>query len=434
MQTALSFERSRALQEKAHRLIPGGCHTYSKGDDQFPQLSPGFLVRGEGCRVWDADGNEFVDWGMGLRSVILGYGHPAVTAAVLEQVRLGTNFTRPAPLEVDLAECLPGLIPSAGMVKFAKNGSDVTSAAIRLARAFTGRERVALCQDNPFFAFYDWFIGTTPPRAGVPEAVQALSLTFRYNDLDSLRALFDTHAGEIAAVILEPVSTVPPEPGFLEGVQRLTREAGALLVFDEMISGFRWHLQGAQTLFGVTPDLSTFGKAIGNGYSVAVLAGRADVMALGGLNHAREKVFLLSSTHGAETVGLAAGLATIRTMQTHPVVDHLWRIGRDLQDGINSLARARGLADHVHCDGYPCSPYVVCEDGPAYRTLLLQETIRHGVLMPYLAVSWAHRADDVARTLDAVDQALAVYARALDEGIEHHLVGPAVKPVFRKYN
>ena len=437
--TKFSFEKSRALSHRAHELIPAGAHTYSKADDQFPLNAPGFIERGEGCTVWDVDGNQFLDWGMGLRSVILGHGYPAVNEAVFAQIAKGVNFLRPSPVEVELAELMHEIIPSAEMVKFAKNGSNVTSAAIRLARAHTGRELIAFCREHPFFSFDDWFIGTTPANAGVPDVITNQSLAFHYNDIQSLEKLFAEHPGQIAAVILEPVTIDAPANNFLQQVRDLTHKHGALLIFDEMITGFRWHLSGAQTYFDVIPDISTFGKAIGNGFSVSVLAGKKDVMELGGIKHGKPKVFLLSTTHGSETHSLAASVATIKTMAQHDVVSHLWKIGKALQDGFNNLAAEMGVADHIACIGYPCSPAIVTRDREKqvslpFRTLFLQEMIQNGVLIPYVATSFAHTEKQVDQTLEAATHALDIYGRALEEGVDKYLVGPAVKPVFRKFN
>jgi glutamate-1-semialdehyde 2,1-aminomutase len=434
-----NFEKSRALASRARELIPGGAHTYSKGPDQFPLNSPGFIERAHGCRVVDVDGNEFIDWGMGLRSVVLGYSYPRVIEAVEREIAKGPNFLLPSPVEVELAETLTRLIPSAEMVKFAKNGSNVTSAAIRLARAYTGRSYIAFCREHPFFSFDDWFIGTTPPNSGIPEESYEHSLAFHYNDLPSLEALFEKYPGQIAGVIMEPVTLEEPKDNFLAKVRDLTHQNGALLIFDEMISGFRWHLQGAQTYFNVIPDMSTFGKAIGNGFSVAVLAGRRDVMELGGLNHDKPRVFLLSTTHGAETHSLAACVATIREMEEQDVVGHIWKVGQSLQDGLNNLAREMGLADYVNCVGYPCNSAVITRDRDGQvslplRTLFLQEMTAHGVLMPYIVVSLAHQQAEVERTLAAATEAFQVYARALEDGVENYLVGPPVKPVFRRFN
>ncbi len=427
---------SRRLQRRAHALIPGGCHTYSKGDDQYPRSAPPFIERGLGCHVWDTDGREFIEYGMGLRAVVLGHAYPEVVAAAAAALARGSNFTRPSPLEVRCAETFLELVPTAEMVKFAKNGSDVTTAAVKLARAWTGRDLVAVCADQPFFSTDDWFIGVTPMSAGVPEAAREMTLSFRYNDLDSLRDLFARHPNQIAAVVLEPACAVAPEPGYLEGLRELCTAAGALLVFDEMITGIRWGLGGAQGHFGVTPDLSAFGKGIGNGFAIAALAGRRDVMEMGGLSRsAEERVFLLSTTHGAETHSLAAAIATMNVCRREGVPEVLARRGEELRAGVRAAAESRGLADHVHLKGHPANLVFVTRDregvpSQAYRTLFLQELIRRGVLGPSFVVSYSHSPADVAHTLEAVEAALEVYAMALVHGVEPFLEGPPSRPVF----
>ena len=434
-----TFEGSRDVKTRAQRLIPAGCHTYSKGEDQFPYNAPGFIDRAEGCYAYDVDGNRYLDWGMGLRTVVLGHCYPAVLEAVRAQLEKGSNFTLPSPLEAELAEMLVGLIPSAEMVKFAKNGSDVTSAAVRLARAYTGRDYVALCEPGSFFSVNDWYIGSTACGSGVPGAVQQLTLGFKYNDLPGLQALFDQHQNQIAAVVLEPATIDPPAPSYLEGIRELTRKNGAVLIFDEMITGFRWHLQGAQTYYNVTPDLSTFGKALGNGFSISALAGQREIMELGGLHHDKERVFLLSLTHGGETHSIAAAMATVQEFSDKDVVGHIWRVGERLQEGFNGISHELGLGDFVTMVGYPCSPAILCRDGDSkasaeLRTLFLQEMIAQGVLIPYIVPSFSHTELEVEATLDAARNALGVYKEALERGTEGLLEGSAVKPVFRKYN
>ncbi len=336
------YSRSRALQPKAHRLIPGGAHTYAKGDDQYPEQAPAFIARGKGCHVWDVDGNEFIEYGMGLRAVTLGHAFEPVVQAAYRQMQLGTNFTRPANIEVELAETFLDIIDAADMVKFAKNGSDVTTAAVKLARAYTGRDLVAICGDHPFFSTDDWFIGTTEMNAGVPQAVTDMTLKFRYNDLESLRELFDQYPGQIACVVMEAEAVTPPAPGYLNRVKELCEERGAVLIFDEMITGFRWHLGGAQKFHGVVPHLSTFGKAMGNGFAISALAGKREIMRLGGLDHDQARVFLLSTTHGAETHALAASLETLRIYRERNVVDFLWKQGERLRALVNqSIAENR---------------------------------------------------------------------------------------------
>jgi glutamate-1-semialdehyde 2,1-aminomutase len=431
--------RAEALRRRAHELIPGGAHTYAKGDDQYPEGAPGFIVRGRGCRVWDVDGREFIEYGMGLRSVTLGHAHPAVVEAAAAAMRLGANFTRPSPIEVECAERLVGLIPGADMAKFCKNGSDATTAAVKLARAWTGRDLVAICKDQPFFSTDDWFIGTTPMPAGIPQSVRDQTLHFRYNDLASVDALFRDHPWGLAALILEPAAVQEPAPGFLEGLRDRCRAEGTLLVFDEMITGFRWHLGGAQTLYGVTPDLSAFGKALANGFALSALVGRRDIMERGGLGHQQERVFLLSTTHGAETHALAAGIETMKIYEREGVVEVLHRQGARLRAGVEAEARRQGVSEHFKVLGRDCNLVYAARDAQgqpsqAFRTLVLQEALKRGVLMPSLVVSFAHGDDDIDRTIEAVGEALAVYRRALDGGIERFLEGRPVQPVFRPRN
>jgi len=318
----LDFSQSRALESKAHQLIPGGAHTYAKGDDQYPVNAPGFIVRGKGCHVWDVDGNEFIEYGMGLRAVTLGHAYEPVVEAAYKEMLRGANFTRPAKIEVDAAEALLNVIDGAEMVKFAKNGSDVTTAAVKLARAHTGRDLIAICGDQPFFSTDDWFIGTTEMNAGIPQAIINMTLKFHYNDPASLQELFDQYPKQIACVLMEAEAMTQPDPGYLHWVKALCEKHGAILVFDEMITGFRWHLGGAQKFYGVIPHLSTFGKALGNGFAISALAGNREIMRLGGLDQERPRVFLLSTTHGAETHALSAVLEVMRIYQERSRSEH----------------------------------------------------------------------------------------------------------------
>lgn len=433
------FSRSRTLQDRVHGVIPGGAHTYAKGDDQFPVLAPGFIARGQGCHVWDVDGNEYIEYGMGCRAVTLGHNFAPVVEAARAALDLGCNFGRPHPLELECAETLLAMVPGAEMCKFAKDGSSITTAAVKLARAHTGRDRVALCADQPFFSVGDWFIGTTAIDAGIPQAVKDLTATFRYNDLDSLRAVFAAHPGEVAAVILEPAKYEEPEDDFLHGVQALCREEGAVFVLDEMITGFRWANGGGQGHYGIVPDLSCFGKALANGFSLSALLGRREIMELGGLETERERVFLLSTTHGAETHALAAGMATMNTYRDEPVIETLRARGLQLREGIEAAVARHGLQDHVQVIGPPACMVLAHLDrdgnpSQSMRTLMMQEQIRHGVIAPSLVTSYSHTPADIEATVLAMDRALAVYARGLADGPERHLVGRPSKVVYRKFN
>ncbi len=431
----MDFTRGKQLASRLRQLVPGGSHTYAKGDDQYPELSPPLIARGRGCHVWDVDGNEFIEYGMGLRAVTLGHAFPAVVEAVKGCLDRGTNFTRPAPEELECAEMMLSLIPGAEMVKFTKDGSTATSAALKLARAHTGRDLVAICMEHPFFSYDDWFICTTTSDGGIPDVIREQTVGFAYNDLASLRAQFAAHPGRIAAVFLEPARLEEPAPGFLEGLVELCHAEGAVAVFDETITGFRWHLHGAQGLYGVVPDLSIFGKAMANGFSQSALAGKRELMRLGSRERPGDDVFLLSTTHGVETPALVAAMATMTIYRDEPVVEHLHRAGARLVEGLRQAATRHGLSAHVEPVGRPCNLFFATRD-PAgkpsqpYRTLFLQELISRGVLGPSFVTSYSHTDDDIDRTIDAIDGALSVYARAMTDGADKYLVGAPSRPVF----
>ena len=434
----LQQARVEQMQSQLHRLVPGGCHTYAKGDDQFPVSAPPFIERGAGCHVWDLCGNEYIEYGMGLRSVSLGHAFEPVVDAVKAALCAGSNFSRPARLELEGAECFLRIIPTAEMVKFCKDGSDAVDGAVRLARASTGRDLIAICADQPFFSTSDWFVGTTPMAAGVPKAIQQQVLKFTYNDLGSLERLFAEHAGQIACVVLEAARAEEPAPGYLQQLKALTHAQGALLVFDEMITGFRWHLRGAQHEYGVTPDLSTFGKAMANGFSVSALAGRRELMRLGGSDHDRDRVFLMSTTHGAETHQLAAAIATMRFYEQHPVVETLYARGAQLRAGFERVIAENGLVGHVDLTSRDCNLLFGTRDADKrpsqpFRTLFMQEMIGRGVIAPSFVVSYAHTVDDIDRTVATACEALQIYRRALDEGVDKFLRGRPVKTVFRRF-
>lgn len=433
----MNLEKSNELRSRFHNIIPGGAHTYAKGDDQFPEKYLPILARGNGCHVWDVDGNEFIEYSMGLRAVTLGHAHPRVTEAAYQQMKLGSNFNRPAMIELECAEMLSSLIPGAEMVKFAKNGSDATSAAIKLSRAYTGRELIAICSDHPFFSVDDWFMGTTAINTGIPKVVQSMTKGFRYNDLASVEALFAQHRGHIACLIMEAEKTDPPADGFLHRVKELCRQEGTVFILDEMITGFRWHNSGAQAYHDITADLVTFGKAFGNGFAVSALVGRRDIMRLGGLDHDQERVFLLSLTHGAEYSGLAAAREVMKIYQEEPVVETMWRQGARLREELEPVIRRHGLEEYFPLSGRPCCLMYGTLDADrnpsqGFRALFLQETIRRGLIAPSFIMSYSHTDADIERTVEIVDASLETYSRALSDGIDDHLIGRPVKPVFRK--
>lgn len=435
----MDFTQSNSLQPRFHAAIPGGSHTYAKGDDQFPEFIQPYIVKGKGCHIWDVDGNEFIEYGMGLRSVTLGHAYEEIVEAAYQQMRLGLNFNRPSPIELQCAETFLDLIKGAEMVKFAKNGSDATTGAIKLARAYTGRDVVAISAEHPFFSVDDWFIGSTAINAGIPQSVKEQTIKFHYNDLESVAALFKAYPGKIACVMLEAEKEVPPSSGFLHDLQKLCHQNGALFILDEIITGFRWHLGGAQAYHGITPDLSTFGKAMGNGFSISALAGKKEFMELGGLYHNKDRVFLLSTTYGAESHSLAAAIATMKIYQKQPVIEFLYKQGERLAKGIRKSIEEYHLHPYFEVLGKPCCLVYATRDqdnkpSQAFRTLFLQETMKRGLLMPSLIVSYSHTDADIDQTIEAIHEALGVYRKALNEGVEKYLEGRPVKPVYRVKN
>jgi glutamate-1-semialdehyde 2,1-aminomutase len=440
MKKITNFSKSRGFSDQVHDLIPGGAHTYSKGDDQFPFNAPAAIVRGKGARVWDLDGNEFIDCSMGLTSVCIGHGYEPVAQAVCDAAFQGTNFQRPATIELEAAKIFLETVQSGDMVKFAKNGSTVTTAAVKLARAFTGRNRVAIAKEHNFFSFDDWFISTTPCDFGIPAQVRSMTATFSYNNYASVEALLADNNHDIACLIMEPVKFDPPVDDFLHKVAALCKDRGVLLILDEMVSGFKWSLQGAHNYFGVKPDMSTWGKGIANGFSACALTGRADIMELGGIRREGEdKLFLISSTHGAETTGLAAMIATIKAYKQNNMIESNWARGEALKLRLEQIVRKHGLESTLQLLGYPCLFVLVCRNSAgapddAYRTLMMQEMIARGVLFQGMFYpTWSHQQSEMDHLAMAFDESCAAYRKAIDAGTtDGLLIGRPAKAVFRK--
>ena len=430
------FAASRRHVAAAHHVIPGGAHTYAKGDDQYPAGMPPVIQRGAGCRTWDIDGNEYIEFGSGLRANLLGHGFEPVLRAAQSAMAEGVNFVRPHRLELDAAERLVDLIPSAEMVKFGVNGSDATTAAVRLARAYTGRDMVAVCRDHPFFSTDDWFIGTTSMSAGIPDAVKRLTVQFSYNDLPSLERQFAAYPGRIAAVILEAETVEPPTPDFFTGLRAICDQNGALLVLDETITGFRWHERGAQYVYDITPDLCTFSKSLANGLPLSALAGRRAVMCLGGFAEDADRVFLLSQTFGAQPWALAAMLVVIDICQREQVAAQLHQIGAALRSGIEDVVADAGLSRYFQLRGRDCNLVYVARDATgqpsqAFRTLVLQELLEDGILAPSFVVCAAHDSIAIKQAVDAVARLMPIYRRGLESSVESVLRGRPVRPAMR---
>jgi len=410
---SVRYKKSETLLERALKVIPLGSQTFSKSLTQYPfGVSPYFIERGQGSRVWDVDGNEYIDFINSLASVTLGYNDPDVNEAVRKQLEQGVIFSLPHRIEMEVAERIVDMVPCAQMVRFGKNGSDATAGAIRVSRAFTGRDRVAVCG---YHGWQDWYIGSTARYRGVPAVTRALTHSFTYNNAASLEALLLAHPGEFAAVILEPMNVSEPQQGFLESVAHLTRAHGAVLVFDETITGFRYALGGAQEYFGVTPDLATFGKGLANGYPVSAVAGRADIMKL------MEEVFF-SFTFGGETLSLAASAATLDKLTCENVVGQIAARGMRLLDGLKKRIADHGVDDFVSMGGHPSWSFLILKDAPKassfeLKTLMMQECFAKGVLsFGTHNISYAHSEADIDHMLVVYDHVLPLLKAAAHEG------------------
>jgi glutamate-1-semialdehyde aminotransferase/spore coat polysaccharide biosynthesis protein SpsF (cytidylyltransferase family) len=443
-----NFSNSDSYRKTIHDLIPGGAHTYSKGDDQFPLRAPAAIQYGKGSHVWDIDGNEYLDCSMGLTSVSLGHAYGPVVERVKKELDNGVNFQRPSVLEKEMAEKFLSLVPGHDMVKFAKNGSIVTTAAVKLARAHTGRKLVAFPGDHPFYSYDDWFIGKTACSLGVPEEIASLSVTFKSCNIESLRDLFAKYPDQIACVIMEPeknacgngCSCSISVGEFLKQAIALAHQNGALFIIDEMITGFKTGLPGSLVKYGVTPDMATWGKGIANGFSFCALTGTKEVMELGGIrNTGNEKVFLISTTHGGETHALTAALATIDEYQKKNVIAHLHKIGDSLiQKCKDAITRhdLQSFVEVVPCNWMPVFMFknMKKEICSGMRTFAMQEMIRRGVLFQGAFVPcFSHTEEDLDYFAEAFNQTLEEYKKALEQGYEALLVGEPAKPVFRKY-
>ncbi len=421
--------RSRDLFERAKKVIPGCAQTFSKGYTQYVQgVAPIFLERGKGSYVWDVDGNRYIDLVQGLLPNILGYADEGVNQAVSHQIGQGHSFSMPHPLEVELAEKLVDLIPCAEMVRFGRNGSDATSAAVRCARAYTGRDIVACCG---YHGWQDWYIGATARHRGVPQAVRDLTKTFSYNDLASLEAIFKAHPDNVACVIMEPTNFTAPAPGFLEGVRALATRHKAVLVFDEICTGFHLGLGGAQKLFGVTPDLACFGKAMGNGFPISVVVGRGDVMQI------FEDIFV-SFTFAGEVSAMAASLEVIQRLETEPIINEMARRGARIQDTVRTCAAANGIESNVANLGMPQWSITKFLDRRGaesieLKSLFQQEFIKRGILTLGTHNLNATLSDlDTTHIVTAYEEVLPIVADAIQANdAASRLEGSMIQVIFK---
>ncbi|MDC0469156.1 aminotransferase class III-fold pyridoxal phosphate-dependent enzyme [Candidatus Pelagibacter sp.] len=439
---------SNKLYNKANKIIPGGSQTFSKGVTQFVEgFAPKYLHRGKGAHVWDVDQNKYLDYVMGCQPIILGYADSDVNKAVVKQLKLGSTFSLMNKLELDVTELLIDKIPCAESARFGKNGADVNTIAVRVARSVTSRDHIAYCG---YHGWHDWYIANTDLNRGIPKFNQKLAHSFKYNDLDSLEKIFKKYPDKVACVIMEPLTILKPacygskncnkkackkfcQKNFLSEVKKMSHHYGALLIFDEIISGFRFSLGGAQELTNVTPDLATFAKAISNAIPLSAIVGKKEYMS------SLSKTFF-SFTYGGDCIGLAAAKACIPKLEREDVAGHLDKVGRKLKDGFNKLAKIHDLEEFVECIGYPCRSIISFNGQGRYNDLEIksyfqQELIRRGILWAaYHALSWSHKDKDIKKTLSAYDESMTLFKNIIKKNLNLRsmIEGTPVKPVFRK--
>ena len=420
------ISKSNSIFKRSENLIPANTQTLAKGPTQWIKgIAPKYLVKGKGAHVWDVDGNEYLDYNMGIGPLVLGYCYDKVDEAIKKQLEDGITFSLMHPLEVELSEKIQSVVPNTEMVRFSKTGCDVTTAAVRVSRAFTKREKVLCCG---YHGWHDWYISVTDRNAGIPKAIQKLTYTFNYNDIENLIQSIDK---DTACVILEPFVFEESKPDYLKQVKEVCNKNGTLLIFDEMWTGFRIALGGAQEYFGVTPDLACFSKAIANGMPISVITGRKDVMQL------FDKDVFFFTTFGGEALSLAASLATIKEIQKNDVPKYLNKQGKKLKDGYNKIVQELGI-DFTKCTGYNCRTIITFDASAGnpleIKSLLQQEMIKRGILWGgFHNMCYSHSNKDINYTLKAYKDALPIVKKAVEEkDVKKYLKGIPVEPVFRK--
>ena len=423
------YKKSEEYLARALQTVPLGSQTFSKSKTQLPVgVSPFFASRGQGAYMWDVDGNQYIDFVNSLASITLGYNDPDVNKAVMEQFQNGTIYSLSHELEFKVAEKIVEIVPCAEKVRFGKNGSDATAGAVRVARAFTQRDHILVCG---YHGWQDWYIGSTTRDLGVPQAVKDLTHKFFYNDIQSLETKLNELKGKVAAVILEPVNVVAPENDFLQKVKDLTHQHGAVLIFDETITGFRYANGGAQEFFSVTPDLATFGKGLANGYPVSAVAGKAEIMKF------MEDIFF-SFTFGGETLSLAASFAVLNKLQREPVVAKLFKTGESVISQLNKLIAEFKLAHIFSVSGYPVWSFFIIKDTEQYssweiKTFLQQEMFANGIFMIGTHnISYSHSEEDVTKLILSYRSFFEKMKVAIEKNsLKSMLLCEPLKPLFK---
>ena len=421
-----SITKSDEYYKIALDLIPAQTQTLAKGTGQnIKGVAPKYLLRGKGSHVWDVDGNEFIDYTMGVGPLSLGYSYDVVDEAIKDQLKDGITFSLTHPLEVEVAQLINKVVPNAESIRYSRGGADVVSGAVRVARAYTGRNKVLCCG---YHGWHDWYIAVTDRNKGIPQAIQDLTFTFNYNDIQSV---IDSIDEDTACVVLEPYVFEAPKDNFLQKLRDVCTKNGTLLVFDEMWSGFRISIGGAQEYFGVKADLACFSKAVANGMPLSVLTGKKEIMSV------LEKDVFFFNTFGGETLSLSAAKATINEMIAKNVPAQLAKQGNKLKVGYNKISEELGM-DYTKCSGFDCRTIMTFDASAAnpleMKSLVQQEMIKRGILWAgFHNISFSHTDEDIEYTLKAYKEVLPILKKAVEEkNVRGYLRGEPVEPVFRK--
>ena len=437
--------------KRLNKVIPSGAHTYSRAHDQFSSNTPPIFYRGKGAYLYTKNNKKFLDYGMGLRSVGIGYSNDLIDKSAISAMKLGNNLTKASHLELEAAETFVKNFDNIDMVKFAKHGSTAVTGAVKLARAYTKKNYILRCSNHPFFSFDDWFIGSTNFKTGIPKSISRFTLHFKYFDVEGLKRTVFKYKNEISCLVMEASTVSCPilncckthpckknvkKNNFLKEVEKICRENKILFILDEMITGFRWHIKGAQYLYNIKPDISTFGKAIANGFALSAVGGKRKILEIASLkNSKKENFFFLSSTHGGEMTSLAAFIASLKFYKKYNVIDKNKSYGERLIKYFNNISSNLGLIDIIKMDGLPCSPFFYFKEKEnlnfKIKTLFQQEMIKKNILIPWISISYNHGTKEMDKTLNAAEDTLKKIKRFIKNKNKIFVKGNLIKPIFR---
>jgi glutamate-1-semialdehyde 2,1-aminomutase len=426
----MKLSKSLEIFEIGKILTPLSSQTYSKSYRYHVfGHAPIFLSHGKGSKVWDVDGNKFIDFVCALGPISIGYNNPRINRAITNQMKKGILFSLPHPVSIKLAQKLTEIIPGIEMVRFLKNGADATFAAVKLARAYTNKDLILM---SGYHGMHDWSIITSENAKGVPSLLKDYTKSFKYNDLDDLNRLIETHNGKIAAIILEPIQGNGPSESYLSDIREICDNRGILLIFDEVVSGFRYALGGAAELYKIKPDLIAFGKGIANGMPLSVVGGRKDILSL----IEKEKVFV-STTFGGETLSMVAALETIKQLSIRGTYEKIWEYGDLILDSLNKLIVDLNLGNYIEMTGLAphCGPIFKSYrsiDKYDLASIYSKEMIQNGILtVGIINLSISHTTKDISQYIFASQKAF-MKIQGFVEGDYSIEYDTRINPVFKR--